>query len=385
MNSRERVELALDHREADRIPIDLGGAIMTSIHRDAYAALRSSLGLPQKPIRIANLVMQLVAIDEDIREQVGADVTEIDGQPPANAQTIQIKDDLPDYTYFYDEWGIGWKMPKNGGFYYDVFHHPLGGEVSCAEIERYPWIDPVDPARFNGVREQVLQARAQGQAVIVGGVSAGFVEMAGWLRGYEEYLMDIIDNPKRLECLFDKILELKLAFWDRMLEEVGDIATGVMESDDLGTQQDLLFSPKAYRELVKPYHRKVCDFIHSRTKAKIFFHSCGAIRSVLPDLIQVGVDILNPVQVNAAGMDSALLKRAFGKDLAFWGGGVDTQRILPFGTPQQVKDEVKRRIDDLAPGGGFVFATVHAVQANVPPENVVAVWEAFKEHCCYGH
>jgi uroporphyrinogen decarboxylase len=178
-------------------------------------------------------------------------------------------------------------------------------------------------------------------------------------------------------------LELKMAYWDKMLAEVGDIADAVLESDDMGSQIDMLFSPAMYRRLVKPRHKLLYDFIKSRTKAKIFFHSCGAIRKVLPDLIEVGIDILNPVQVSATGMDSADLKRDFGKDLTFWGGGVETQQVLSRGTVQEVKDDVHRRIDDLAPGGGFVFATIHAIQANVPPENVLAVWEALRQYDRY--
>jgi uroporphyrinogen decarboxylase len=151
----------------------------------------------------------------------------------------------------------------------------------------------------------------------------------------------------------------------------------------MGSQIDMLFSPRAYRQFVKPRHTKLYSFIKTHSRAKLFFHSCGAIRKVLPDLIEAGVDILNPVQVSAAGMDSAELKRDFGKDLTFWGGGVDTQHVLGDGTVQEVRDEVHRRINNLAPGGGFVFATVHAIQRNVPPENVLAVWETLRQYDKY--
>jgi uroporphyrinogen decarboxylase len=384
MNSRERVELALDHKEADRIPSDLGATVMSSLHVEAYRNLRRYLGLPALDIQVADTVQQLVDVDEDVRDLFNVDVRGVRPEPSTAAAQVQIKEDMPLYRYFYDEWGIGWKMPKDDGLYYDVFHHPLRGMSSSSEIERYPWPNPVDPARFVGVRERVRQiVEQEQQAVIIGGLCAGFVEMAGWMRGYEDYLIDFANNTAFLECFFDKILELKLAYWERMLSEVGDFVTAVLESDDMGSQQNLLFSPRSYRQFVKPRHKILYEFIKARSRAKVFFHSCGSIRKILPDLIEAGVDILNPVQVNAAGMDSAELKREFGKDLSFWGGGVDTQRVLGFGTVQEVRDEVRRRIDDLAPGGGFVFATVHAIQRNVPPENVVAVWDTLKRYGAY--
>jgi uroporphyrinogen decarboxylase len=313
MNSRQRIEMALNHREADRIPSDLGATVMSSFHREAYRNLREHLGLPAVDIRIADLFQQLVYVDEDVRRIFEVDVQPANPSPSTAGAHVEIKEDMPGYRYYYDEWGIGWKMPREGGFYYDVFHHPLGGDVTVADIERYPWPDPVDPARLVGLRERARKiAEDDEQAVVVGGLCAGFVEMAGWLRGYEQYLMDFVDAPARLEALFDRLLEMKIAFWDKVLPEVGDYATAVLESDDLGSQRDLLFSPRFYRQYVKPRHKQLFDHIHSRTKAKILFHSCGAIRKVLPDLIEAGIDILNPVQVAATGMDSAGLKRDFG-------------------------------------------------------------------------
>jgi uroporphyrinogen decarboxylase len=179
-----------------------------------------------------------------------------------------------------------------------------------------------------------------------------------------------------------KVMELKMAYWEKALAEVGDNVDVIGEADDFAGQLRLLISPSMYRRIAKPLHKKLFDFIHARTKAKIFFHSCGAIRPVIPDLVEIGVDILNPIQVSAAGMDTAELKREFGKDIVFWGGGVDTQRVLGDGTSQEVRADVRRRIEDLAPGGGFVFATVHNIQGNVPPENIMAMWEILQQ---YGH
>ena len=384
MNSIERVEMALNHQEPDCIPSDLGSTVMSSLNVVAYRNLRKHLGFPETDIRVADTVQQLVDVDDDVRNYFKVDVSGVQPGKSASSARIEIKEDMPNYRYFYDEWGIGWKMPKVDGLYYDVFSHPLKGDFSLADLDRYAWPDPVDPARFAGVREQVRKSvEEEHRPVIIGGLCAGFVEMAGWMRGYEEYLIDFASNTTLLEAFFDKILELKMAYWDKMLAEVGDLVTAVLESDDMGSQNNLLFSPRAYRKYVKPRHKQLYSYIKSKTRAKLFLHSCGAIRSILPDLIEAGVEILNPVQVSAAGMDTHELKQEFGNDLSFWGGGVDTQFVLGSGTIQQVKDEVRRRIDDLAPGGGFIFATVHAVQGNVPPENVVAVWKTLHEYGKY--
>jgi uroporphyrinogen decarboxylase len=181
----------------------------------------------------------------------------------------------------------------------------------------------------------------------------------------------------------DRIMEMKMAFWEKVLEEVGEYADVIMEADDFAGQHRLLISLETYQKIFKPRHKKLFDFIHSRTKGKIFFHSCGAIRPAIPDLIEAGVDILNPVQVSATGMDSAELKREFGKDLCFWGGAVDVQYVFEQTGPEQVREEALRRINDLAPGGGWICANIHNIQATVPPENYLAFWETLQENIKY--
>lgn len=181
----------------------------------------------------------------------------------------------------------------------------------------------------------------------------------------------------------DKLLEIKAACWERTLREVGEYADGIVEAEDFAGQDRLLMSPKTWRKLIKPRLQEFYGWLHQQTGAKLFLHSCGAVREVIPDLIEVGVDILNPIQVSAVGMDSAELKREFGKDLVFWGGGVDTQRVLGTGSPDEVRAEVRRRLRDFMPGGGFVFATVHNIQPNVPPENLLAMFETVREYGTY--
>lgn len=383
MNSRERLEMTLNHQEPDYVPSDLGATVLTSISQFSYGKLRKALGLPKVDARLSDLVQQIVVVDDDVRDIFKVDVRDV---APRSSGTfrIEIKDDMPDYKYFYDEWGIGWKMPKDGGLYYDMFHHPLSGDITKADINRYPWPDPTDPARFGGLRERArYAAEVEQQGVILGGFSAGIMEMAAWMRGFEDYFSDFGGNVEILEYFLDKIVDLKMAYWEKALAEVGDYVSAVVEADDMAGQNDMLVSPRMYRKIVKPRHKKLFDFIKSRSRAKVFFHSCGSVRKVIPDFIEAGVDALNPVQVSAVGMDSAALKREFGKDITFWGGAVDTQNVLGKGTVQDVKDDVRRRIEDLAPGGGFVFAAVHNIQGNVPPENIIAMWDTLREYGVY--
>jgi uroporphyrinogen decarboxylase len=382
MNSRERLRLALNHQEADKVPFDLGATVLTSIHHKSYVRLREILGLPAVEPRIVDIFQQIVIVDDDARERLKVDVRDV---APRSSATFKIElKDMGEYTYFYDEWGIGWKMPKDAGWYYDMFYHPLAKAESIADIENFPWPDPTDPARFDGLGERArYAAEVEGQGVFLGGLSAGIMEMAAWMRGFDNYFSDFASNEGLLKALMTKVMELKMQYWEIALREAGDHASAVGEADDFAGQFRMLVSPAMYRRIVKPLHKQLFDFIHARTNAKIFFHSCGAIRPVIPDLIEIGVDIINPVQVSATGMDSAELNREFGKDITFWGGGVDTQRVLGTGTPDEVRADTRRRIEDLAPGGGFVFATVHNIQGNVPAENIMAMWETLQEFGVY--
>lgn len=382
MTSRERVLKALNHQEPDRVPFDLGGTGMTSIHITAYRNLRAYLGLPPVDIRTDDVIQQLAVVDDDVHALLSTDVRNV--APRSSANYNLVFRDEGSYWAYTDEWGIGWRMPKQGGFYYDMYSFPLASAETVDDVQGYPFPDPVDPARFVALGERARAVHAAGKIVMLGGLSAGVTEMHSWLRGFEQYYPDLIANTAMTKYLMDRVVELKMAYWEKALAAAGGCADVVVEADDMAGQQRLLFSPATYRTLIKPRHKRLFEFIKKQAPVKIFFHSCGAVRALIPDLIEAGVDILNPVQVSAKGMDSAALKRDFGKDIVFWGGGVDTQRVFGTGTPEQVRDDVKRRIDDFAPGGGFVFATVHNTQANVPPENFMAMWETVEEHGVYG-
>jgi uroporphyrinogen decarboxylase len=386
MTSYERVKAAVEHKEADKVPFDLGGSVLTGINRKAYVNLRKYLGLPEVEIRIVDEMQQLARPDADFLKKIEVDVACVDPDGPSTPGLATKSTRDGEYLHMNDEWGIEWRMPVDNGLYYDMTGHPLASVDSIAALDAYPWPDPADPARFATLKARADKAVFQdNQAYILGRQYAGIWETALWMSGFEKFFADMMIEKDYAHALMDKITELKMVYWEKALEAVGDNVLIISEADDLATQNSLLCSPELYKEMVHPYHKKLFSFIQSKVphKVHIFYHTCGAVKPLIPYLIEEGVDILNPVQVNADGMDSRLLKKEFGKDMTFWGGGVDTQHVLPFGTPAEVRDEVKRRIDDLAPGGGFVFAAVHNVQGDVPPENFMAMREALAEFGVY--
>ena len=386
MNSRERVLKALNHEEPDRVPFDLGGTVVTGIHATAYIALRDYLGLPAVEPRIIDILQQLAQVDDDVMGILGVDVKNV-APRASTAFEMQINEmDDGRYTYFYDEWNIGWRMPKEHGFYYDMFDHPLSGEITDDDVDNYQLPDPKDPARYQGLKEAVRQVKEEEhRAVVVGNMAAGIFELYMWTRGFEDGYADLVGNVPLSQKILHRYMDLQLAFLENTFSVVGEDGIDVIQmADDMAGQYSMLISPVSYRKHLKPLHKEMFDFIRERSSAKIFFHSCGSIRPVIPDLIEVGVDIINPVQVSAAEMDAAELKQEYGNDLVFWGGGVDTQNAFDDRhTPEEVREDVKRRIQDLMPGGGFVFNTVHNIQANVPPENIMAMWETLQEYGKY--
>jgi uroporphyrinogen decarboxylase len=381
--SRERVIAALDRREPDRVPRDLGGTRFSSIHVQAYRALRPALGLPEREPVVADLSQQLALVEDDVMDALGADVRGIGPRAPSAWRAEPVVEGR--LESFRDEWGVVRSRPLDGGLYFDATGAPLAGDIGESELSAFAWPDPTDPARYAGMAAAARRyAREERRAVYVGSVCAGITETYLRLRGYEDGYMDLVARPALAQRVMERILEIKLGYWERALAELGDDVDVVGEADDLGGQQAPLFSPETYRALVKPLHARLFGFLRSRSRARVFLHSCGAIRPLIPDLIDIGVQVLNPVQVSAPGMDSAELKREFGRDLAFWGGAADSQGVLGRGSVEEVRAEVRRRVDDLMPGGGFVFASVHNIQANVPPEHVLAMWQVVEERGGYG-
>lgn len=386
MTPRERFLCALNHKEPDRVPYDMGATVVTGIQLNAYARLRDYLGLPKKELVVDHLFQQLAKVDEDLVDLLEVDVRNVTAhlpkQPP---EQITFSED-GEYKQFYDAFGVGWRMPVSDGMYYDMFYHPLAGDIRRQDIADYPLPDPTNSERFRGVRKSARRMVEEEQrGLVISNMSAGIFELFLFTRGYLDGYMDWAGNQPLAQSLIRRFVEMQMTYWEKMLNTLEGIPVDAVEmSDDLAGQFNMLISPDSYRAHLKPLHKEILEFIRSKTDAKIFFHSCGSIRPVIPDLIEIGVDILNPVQVNAEGMDSAELKREYGKDLVFWGGGVDTQQAFDYRhTPEEVREDVCRRLDDLMPGGGFIFSPVHNIQGDVPPENIMTMWKTMREFGVY--
>lgn len=373
MNSRERMLLALRHQEPDRVPIDLGGSA-TGIEVEAYDTLKKSIGFGGET---KTFLRDHAEVDEAILERFGVDTRYLRIKPPGSYRQIIEKDNS-----YLDLWGTRWAKPATS-LYWDMVDYPIK-EPTMEALEKHPWPDPDDPGRTEGLRERARELYEKtGYALVVDMTGFGAFEQGWALRGMENFLMDIALYPKFAEALMQKVADYKVGLWGNILEAVGDYVQVVMEADDLGTQQGPMVSPESYRRLIKPAQRRVWQLIKSKTKACLFLHSCGSVRKFIPDFIEMGLDILNPVQVAAQGMDAKELKKEFGKDLTFWGGGCDTQGVLTFGSPEDVEEEVKRRISELAPGGGFVFNQVHNIQPQVPAKNILRMYEAVHKYGRY--
>jgi uroporphyrinogen decarboxylase len=383
VTGRDRIRAALAHREADRVPFDLGSTVVTGIVRTAYEAFRRRRGLPEGRAGFLDLKQQVVRVEEDLLGPLGVDAAAVLPRP-SSRWSLRIEG-REDDEVFQDELGIGYRRPAGRGLYFDMFRHPLTGAASVDDLRRHPWPDPADPARYGGLEADVDRARASGRAVVLGRMLGGIFEVSCWLRGFENFCCDLAAGSPMAGWLLDKLTEMHVEYYRRALALVGDRVDVVMTGDDVASQGSLLVSPALYRRVLKPRQARIfAEVRRSAPGAFVFHHSCGAVRPLVGDLLEAGIDALNPVQVSARGMDTAELKREFGKDLTFWGGGCDTQEVLPRGTPAGVRAEVRRRIEDLAPGGGFVFNTVHNIQADVPPENIDAMVEALADYGIYG-
>jgi len=383
VTSRQRVLTALNHKEPDRVPFDIGSTVVSGIQQKAYENLLACLGESDRELLpILDIKQQLATPHEEVLDELGVDFTGLVCYLGRGDEAEIAEDEH--FHYMYDAWGIGWHMPKTGGLYYDMFSHPLDG-ASLAEAKAFRWPDPVvdlDLDKLARVARQVY--KETDKAIVVGGFGAGILELYQWLLGYEHAFISLAADQALARFVLEKITELKMAYDAAVLPVVAQYAHIYYKGDDLGHQEATALSPQMLREMILPLHKRQNEQIRQLAPhLKIFHHTCGSVYEIIPDLIESGIDILNPVQVSAAQMgDTARLKQEFGDDLTFW-GGIDTQNVMPYGTPQQVKDEVKRRLDDLAPGGGYVLNTVHNIQGDVPPENIMAMVEALDEYGWY--
>jgi len=408
MTSRERVVAALSHQEPDRVPIDLGAMRSTGIMAIAYNKLKRHLGAAGDT-RAYDVVQQLAEPDECILDRFGADVVDLsraffdrpddwkpwplpDGSPALIPAWVDPEPDgrggwlvrAADGTVIAD-------MPA-GVHYFHQACHPLedateprefadlaaaNAKVSWSAMACAPWHRPLtNPEHFADVRERALKLRAGTDRAIMGALGGNILEGGQFLRGFGTFLEDLAARPALAEALMDRLVESYLETIPRFFAAVGDCIDVVQMGDDLGTQTAAQVSPAMYRRFIKPRHTVVYEAVRKHFGGFIFLHSCGAIAELIPDLIDEGVQVINPVQTSCVGMEPERLKREFGRDMAFWGGGCETQGVLRAGTPEQVREQVRERIGVFGAGGGFVFTQVHNIMADVPPANVVAMFEA---------
>lgn len=370
MTHRERVLAALNHQETDRVPMDFGSTRDTSIVKEGYLRLKKYLGIiSDKPPRIINRMMQVVEIDEEIQKYLDVDLRGVSLGRPDKGGDVELGENC-----YKDEWGVI-RIKPPGSFYYDQKDFPLAGPITFSDILNYKWPDPHDPGRYRGLRKKVEWLRDNTDYAIVLQLPAPFIHISQYLRGFEDWFIDCVANPRLLGMLCDAILDVNLAICGEALREVGDLVDIIFCADDLGMQNGPIVSPDIYRRLFKPRHKRYFQFIHDHSSAKLALHTCGSVWDLLDDLIEIGVEILNPVQVSAAKMDTFQLKKQCGNKLCFW-GAIDTQHVLPRENTEEVKREVKKRINHLSPGGGYILSAVHNIQPDVPPENIVIMYKS---------
>ncbi len=369
---KERLLMALNHEQPDRSPMDLGGR-QTTLSILAYENLKNYLSLSHLPTKVMAHSWQTCFIDEAVLEMFDIDtrhvrpaskVNDVIGETLATGESDNI---------FVDEWGVKRKI---AGDYANLIDHPLR-TANLDDLEDFPWPDSADNYDFQGLRESTRKLYEQGEYALVGslGSPGNIFEQAWYLRGLSEFMKDLIKNKDFAHAVMRRILDIRKRNVELYLNEVGEFIDVVQLADDMASQDNLLISPKHYREIVKPYQLELCQHVKSLTNAKIYFHSCGSISPLLDELIEIGVEILNPVQVSAANMDTQDLKKRYGKKLSFW-GAIDTFEVLPNGSASDVQAEVHKRICDLGKSGGYVMGPVHNICSDVPPENVVAMYEA---------
>ncbi len=370
MLGRERALRALHHQVPDRIPLDLGSTNCTTMTKVAYDNLKKYLGI-EKETKFMMENFQIVFIDEEVLKVLEIDTRGIHPQP------VFFKKVVNERTYF-NEFGIKYHMPE-GGLYYDMIEHPLAGK-NIEELRDYEWPDPAKTMNLSGVREKAKNLKESNEYLLVGDmIDTGIFEPCWYLRGFENFLVDLLTDVDFVTTLLEGMYDYQLKKYSLFLQEVGEFLDVIFVGDDLATAESVIMSPKTYREIIKPYHQEYFKNLKKMApQAQLLYHSCGSIFSFIPDLIEVGVDILNPVQVSAQNMDTKTLKEKFGEELSFW-GAIDTTRVLPQGTEEEVKREVRKRIDDLGPEG-YVLTSVHDIQPDVPPENIVAMFEEAKKY-----
>jgi len=418
LTSRERVETALAHKEPDRIPIDLGASPVTGMHASSVCLLRQALGLdkPGTPVKVIEPYQMLGEIQPDLIQALGVDVvglegtrtmfgfrnenwrpwTTFDGTPVLVPEGFNTDPDSNGDILMYPEGDRSappsGRMPRDGWYFDTIIRQPpiddarLNVEDNLQEFGR---IADEDLAHFEREAKRLHEDTDKAVLANFGGTSFGDIALVPGqmlkhprgIRDVEEWYVSSLTRRDHVYRIFDRQCEIALANLERIHQVVQDRVTAIFVTGaDFGAQTGTFASPQAYRDLYKPFHKRVNDWVHAHTTWKTFLHTCGSVRALMEDFIDAGFDILNPVQCSAARMDPRELKNEFGGRITFWGGGVDTQHTLPFGSPDEVRREVRERLDIFGPGGGYVFNTIHNVQPRTPVENLVALFETVNQH-----
>lgn len=416
MTSRQRLQAALDHVQPDRVPVDFGSTAVTGMHVSIVHRLRQRiLGDTEFRVKVIEPYQMLGEIDDALRAALGIDVigvlgrrslfgteardwkpfTLFDGTPCLVPGKFNVTPAPDGGWYIYPEGdtsvGPSGHMPQGGYFFDSIIRQEPIVEDKLDPANNLEEFGPLGQQDISYYRERIewLKQRPDlGSLLVIPGAAFGdialvpapFLKAPKGIRDVSEWYISTLTRRDYVRAVFERQCAIALANIDALIDMFGDLVqVAYITGTDFGTQRGPFISRAAYRELYQPFHRIINEHIHRRTRWKTFIHSCGSVYQLIPDFIEAGFDILNPVQCSAADMDAARLKREFGKDLVFWGGGVDTQRTLAFGTPAQVYDEVRQRLDIFSPGGGFVFNTVHNIQGNVPIENVIAMFDALRD------
>jgi uroporphyrinogen-III decarboxylase len=413
LTSRERVQRALDHRSPDRIPVDFGSTFVSGIHVSVVAALRRHFGLEARPVKVTDPGQMLGEVDEDLKAALGIDTegvvrrTTKFGFPAADWKPWRMYDGLEvlvpgGFNVTIDENGdtlmhpggditapASSRMP-NGGYFFDAIirQQPID-EDRLDPADNLEECGPLPEVELDHLEQEVRRAAATGRAVIgnFGGTSFGDIAHVPGvglrhpkgIRDITEWYVSIRARPDYVQAVFQGQCDIAIANLERIAARVGDQVDVInICGTDFGTQKSSFCSAATFRELWLPHYRRVNEWVHRNTRWKTFKHSCGAVEKFIPSFMEAGFDILNPVQCSAAGMEPEVLKQKYGRDIVFWGGGVDTQQTLPFGTPAEVRDQVRRRCEVFGSGGGFVFNAIHNIQACTPVENVLAMLDAVR-------
>jgi len=384
MTGAERLDKALNFTEADRVPLDLSGTTVSAFSKYAFVSAMAYKNWPVKYYpKSVDPIQQIVTPEHELLEKLKIDTYRVGARRIMNFEEKLA--DKNSYLSIIDPYECEWRM-KEGDLYFNQATYPYQNydtvsealqDFSIYDISEYRQVLAAD------IEEQLAHKGNRG--LIIDRNCAGLTEMSLRIRGYDTWFMDTMIDPEGVKSLLDLLVDHKIVYWELLAEillEKGvlDQVQVVAEADDLGTQNSLLLSPDSLQDIVIPRITRLMQYLKKQfPSAKTFFHTDGSVKQIIPDLIEAGIDILNPIQYSAEGMDLVELKKEFGKDLVFWGGGIDTQEVLNKATPEQVRDEVKRNIEILAPGGGYVFTTVHNIQADVPAENFWAMWESMME------